>query len=147
MNRRQFSWLFPCAVAGPGVFSGESGLAQTSGGQNQLVSGVYPAKTEHVAGEKRTSQAFLTGMLNPGLRLEAHESVLQPGAPPEETRKHLHSEIWFMKAGTAELWVDGVSHTMKAGDMGLVVAGGMHYVKNIGDVPVSYFVLAVGPPE
>ena len=129
------------------ALAGGEALGQQGGGAAQLVSGVYPAKAEKVAGEKRTSQAFLSGLLNPGLRFEAHESVLQPGAPPEETRKHLHSEIWFMKAGTAELWIDGVSHTMKAGDMGLVVAGGMHYVKNIGDVPVSYFVIAVGPPE
>jgi mannose-6-phosphate isomerase-like protein (cupin superfamily) len=140
MNRREFSWMLPAAALVGGEALGQAGAAQ-------LVSGVYPAKAEHVAGERRTSQAFLSGLLNPGLRLEAHESVLQPGAPPEETRKHLHSEIWFMKAGTAELWIDGVSHTMKAGDMGLVVAGGMHYVKNIGDVPVSYFVIAVGPPE
>ena len=86
-------------------------------------------------------------MLAANLRLEAHETVIEPGAPPEETRKHLHNEIWLMKEGTVELWAEGKSHSMQAGDLGLVVAGGMHYVKNIGTTRASYFVLAVGPPE
>jgi len=141
MNRREFSFLLPAAA----LLSSESS-AQTSSSP-QLLSGVYPAGAEHKAGEGRVSQAFLTGMLQAGLRLEAHESVIEPGAPPEETRKHLHNEIWLMKTGTVELMADGVKHVMKAGDLGLVVAGGMHYVKNIGTDRASYFVLAVGPPE
>ena len=116
-------------------------------GQQQLTSGVFPAGKEHVAGPGRNSRSFLTGMLAAGLRLEAHETVVQPGAPPEATRSHLHHEIWLMKEGTMELWADGVSHTMKAGDLGLVTAGTMHYVRNTGSGPASYFVLAVGPME
>jgi len=141
MNRREFSLMVSAAS-----LLGVSAEGQSSGAA-QLVSGVYPAGKEHKAGEGRVSQAFLTGMLQPTLRLEAHETVIEPGAPPEETRNHLHNEIWLMKAGTVELMADGVKHVMKAGDLGLVVAGGMHSVKNIGTDRASYFVLAVGPPE
>jgi quercetin dioxygenase-like cupin family protein len=141
MNRREFSLMLSAASLLSGVAEGQSA------GGVQLVSGVYPGLVEKRAGEGRTSQAFLTGMLQPTLRLEAHESVIEPGAPPEETRKHLHNEIWFMKTGTVELMADGVKRVMKTGDMGLVIAGTMHYVKNIGTDKASYFVLAVGPPE
>jgi len=140
MNRREFSLMLPAALLVPEM-NGQTSSAP------QLVSGVYPAGKEHKAGEGRVSQAFLTGMLQSTLRLEAHETVIEPGAPPEETRNHLHNEIWLMKAGTVELMADGVKHVMKAGDLGLVVAGGMHSVKNIGMDQASYFVLAVGPVE
>ena len=141
MNRREFSLMLPAAALLASDASGQMPSAP------QLVSGVYPAGKEHKAGEGRVSQAFLAGMLQPTLRLEAHETVIEPGAPPEETRNHVHNEIWLMRAGTVELMADGVKHVMKAGDLGLVVAGGMHYVKNIGTDRASYFVLAVGPPE
>ena len=42
----------------------------------------------------------------------------------------------------------GVTRTLKAGDMGLCIAGGDHYITNASKTePASYFVLAVGPPE
>jgi quercetin dioxygenase-like cupin family protein len=141
MNRREFSLSLPAAALLASEASGQTSSAP------QLVSGVYPPGKEHKAGEGQGSQAFLTGMLQPALRLEAHETAIEPGAPPEATRNHVHNEIWLMKTGTVELMADGVKHVMRAGDLGLVVAGGMHYVKNIGTDRASYFVLAVGPPE
>ena len=143
MNRRQFSLSLPGALATSSVF----GQSPTKPALQPLSSGVFHPRTTSVAGEGRSSQAFLSGMLSAGLRLEAHESVLEPGAPPESTRNHLHHEIWLMKEGTVELYADGKTYTMKAGDLGLCIAGNMHYIKNIGPDRASYFVLAVGPPE
>ena len=133
MNRRQF------ALSLSGTFAAHTMLGQGSAKATPqpLSSGVFHPGKVSVAGEGRSSQAFLTGMLSAGLRL----------APPESTRNHLHHEIWLMKEGTVELYADGKTYTMKAGDLGLCIAGNMHYVKNIGPDRASYFVLAVGPPE
>ncbi len=143
MNRRDFALLVPAVLAGSAALAKDMEAEPLA----QLSSGVFSAGSVHVAGPGRASQAFVTGMLAQGLRLEAHETVIEPGAPPEETRKHLHHEIWLMKEGSVELSADGVSHTMRQGDMGLVIAGTMHYVKNVGAARASYFVLAIGPPE
>ena len=40
------------------------------------------------------------------------------------------------KEGVCELNIDGVSHRMEAGDVGLVTAGDLHFVANAGDTDV-----------
>ncbi len=144
MNRRHFSLLLPAFAASCAAAETQAKPAKAG---PPIQSGVYPPSAPYQAGPGRISQRFLTGMLSASLRLEAHETVIEPGAPPEDTRKHLHNEIWLMKEGSVELWAEGTSHTMQPGDLGLVAAGTMHYVKNIGTTRASYFVLAVGPPE
>ena len=82
-----------------------------------IESGVYkptPAKAGSMAGH--TSSSYLKGMLKAGnIRLEMHESTIQPGAQHEAVGTHLHSEIWLMREGTAELTTNGVARTMVAG--------------------------------
>jgi hypothetical protein len=42
----------------------------------------------------------------------------------------------------------GVTRTIKAGEMGLCIAGDAHYIGNASKTaPVSYVVIAVGLPE
>jgi len=36
---------------------------------------------------------------------------------------------------------------LNQGDVGLVTAGDLHYVTNIGKIRSTYFVITVGPPE
>jgi mannose-6-phosphate isomerase-like protein (cupin superfamily) len=87
-------------------------------------------------------------MLPDNLRVESHVTFLAPGAPAEPIEHHKHSEIWFVREGTVTLMTAGVAHTLKAGDMGLAIAGDDHYITNASKTePASYFVLAVGPPE
>jgi hypothetical protein len=44
------------------------------------------------------------GMLKAGdIRLEVHESTIQPGAAHEAVGTHLHSEIWLVRERTGEL--------------------------------------------
>jgi quercetin dioxygenase-like cupin family protein len=53
-----------------------------------------------------------------------------------------------MREGTATLMTAGISRTLKAGDMGLCVAGDDHFITNASKTePASYFVLSLGPPE
>jgi quercetin dioxygenase-like cupin family protein len=147
MDRREFASLLPALLAASGL------VTETAEGQRaplkELESGVYPA-TPPKAGSQagHSSSSYLIGMLKSGnIRLEMHESTIQPGADHEAVGTHLHSEIWLVREGTAELTTNGVARKMVAGDVGLCVAGDKHFIANTSDAPVTYFVVTVGPPE
>ena len=147
MDRREFAALLPVLLAGTGlVVEGADGQ---SASLPVIESGVYkptPAKAGSMAGH--SSSRYLAGMLKAGnIRLEMHESTIQPGAEHEAVGTHLHSEIWLVREGTAELTTNGVARTMVTGDVGVCCAGDRHYIANTSDKPVTYFVVTVGPPE
>ena len=147
LNRREFTGLLPALLAASGLVS------EMAEGQRaplkELESGVFqptPPKAGSQAGH--SSSSYLAGMLKAGnIRLEMHESTIQPGADHEAVGTHLHSEIWLVREGTAELTTNGVARKMVAGDVGICVAGDKHFIANTSDAPVTYFVVTVGPPE
>jgi quercetin dioxygenase-like cupin family protein len=147
MDRREFAVLLPALLAGSSVFA-EQAVGQ-SASLPVLESGVYkptPAKAGSMAGH--SSSRYVAGILKAGnIRLEMHESTIEPGAQHEAVGTHLHSEIWLVREGTAELTTNGVARTMVAGDVGICVAGDRHFIANTSDKPVTYFVVTVGPPE
>ena len=147
MDRREFAALLPVLLAGSGlVVEGADGQ---SASLPVIESGVFkptPAKAGSMAGH--SSSRYVAGMLKAGnIRLEMHESTIQPGAEHEAVGTHLHSEIWLVREGTAELTTNGVARTMVAGDVGICCAGDKHFIANTSDKPVTYFVVTVGPPE
>jgi mannose-6-phosphate isomerase-like protein (cupin superfamily) len=154
MDRREFATLLPALLATtallPDMADAQQANAPASPARGELptiVSGVYPPGKGH-GSNGHESFSFLAGMLTAGnIRLEMHESVQQPGAVHEPVGKHLHSEIWLVKEGVCELMTNGVTRTMKAGDVGICCAGDLHYIKNAGDTQCAYFVVTVGPPE
>ncbi len=147
MDRREFAGLFPALI------TGLTGVPESVGAQTSnlptIESGVYkptPAKAGSMAGH--SSSRYVAGMLKAGnIRLEMHESTIEPGAEHEAVGTHLHSEIWLVREGTAELTTNGVARTMTAGDVGICCAGYKHFIANTSDKPVTYFVVTVGPPE
>jgi quercetin dioxygenase-like cupin family protein len=147
MNRREFAALLPVLLA-ESALAPESMEAQ-SAGLPVIESDVYkpsPAKAGSMAGH--SSSRYVMGMLKAGnIRLEMHESTIDPGAEHEAVGTHLHSEIWLVREGTAELTTNGVARTMVAGDVGICCAGDKHFIANTSDKPVTYFVVTVGPPE
>jgi quercetin dioxygenase-like cupin family protein len=147
MDRREFASLLPVLLAASALVP-ESVEAQ-NGSVSAVESGVYkptPAKAGSMAGH--SSSRYVTGMLKAGdIRLEMHESTIEPGAQHEAVGTHLHSEIWLVREGTAELTTNGVAKTMADGDVGICVAGDKHFIANTSDKPVTYFVVTVGPPE
>jgi quercetin dioxygenase-like cupin family protein len=147
LDRREFWALLPALLAGSALLP-ESLEAQ---GANLpvLESGVYkPSPAKAGSQEGHSSSRYLAGMLKAGsIRLEMHESTIAPGAQHEAVGTHLHSEIWLVREGTAELTTNGVARTMVAGDVGICVAGDKHFISNTTDKPVTYFVVTVGPPE
>ena len=156
MNRRDFSALLPLLFAVPALANpaeGQTGASATTGATvlpPKLTSGQYiwAEATPGAAQKPRVSHRFLLGMLPDNIRLEAHVTFLVPGAPAEPIEHHRHSEMWFVREGTVTLMTAGTTRTLKAGDMGLCVAGDDHYVTNASKTdPASYFVISVGPPE
>jgi quercetin dioxygenase-like cupin family protein len=147
MDRREFAALLP-ALLGASALAPD-GVEAQSAGLPSIESGVYkpmPSKAGSMAGH--SSSRYVTGMLKAGnIRLEMHESTIQPGAEHEPVGTHLHSEIWLVREGTAELTTNGVARTMVAGDVGICCAGDKHFIANTSDKPVTYFVVTVGPPE
>jgi quercetin dioxygenase-like cupin family protein len=146
MDRREFAVLLPALLAGS--VGADHALCE-SASLPVLESGVYKptaAKAGSMAGH--SSSRYLMGMLKAGnIRLEMHESTIEPGAQHEVAGTHLHSEIWLVREGTAELTTNGVARTMVAGDVGICCAGDKHFIANTSDKPVTYFVVTVGPPE
>jgi mannose-6-phosphate isomerase-like protein (cupin superfamily) len=151
MNRREFSALLPLLAAASSLAPADAQVAQTTAHAplEKLVSGRYPPiAPEHPHAAQRTSQHFLLGMLPDNIRLEAHITHLEPGCPPEPIGTHKHTEVWFIREGTARLMTAGVTRDLVAGDMGLCVAGDQHTIYNASQTePCSYFVLTVGPLE
>jgi mannose-6-phosphate isomerase-like protein (cupin superfamily) len=126
-----------------------SSTASASATLPKLASGQYVWGEAYGAQQPvRTSPRFLVGMLPDNIRLEAHVTFLAPGAPAEPIEHHKHSEIWFVREGTVTLMTAGVTRTLKAGDMGLCIAGDNHCITNASKTePASYFVISAGPPE
>ncbi|MGA2888329.1 MAG: cupin domain-containing protein [Terracidiphilus sp.] len=155
MDRREFSALLPMLFAAPALAATAEAqmagtpTAATPAALPKLVSGQYVwGEASGAQRPARTSRHYITGMLPDNIRLEAHVTFLQPGAPPEPVAHHKHSEIWFVREGTVSLMTAGVTRTLKAGDMGLCIAGDDHSITNASKTePASYFVLSVGPPE
>ena len=96
----------------------------------------------------RALHRLLTGMLPDNIRLSAHFTMLAPGAPLEPVDHHKHSEMFLVREGAITLITKGVTRVVKAGDMGLAIAGDDHTVGNASQTEqTSFFVVAVGPPE
>ncbi|MFP5275727.1 MAG: cupin domain-containing protein [Acidobacteriota bacterium] len=148
LTRRDFSALLPMLLAAAPVTAEAEGKAGTHSLQ-PLKSGRYaPGPGYGSQRPSRTSHRFLIGMLPNNIRLEAHLTMLTPGAPPEPIEHHKHSEMWFVHEGAVSLMTGGETHTLKAGEMGLAVAGTDHSVWNASKTePASYFVVTAGPPE
>ena len=144
MDRREFAGLLPLLLGGSALLAEDQGASLPL-----LESGVFkpsPSKPGLMAGH--SSSRYVAGMLKAGnIRLEMHESTIDPGAEHEAVGTHLHSEIWLVREGTAELTTNGVARTMTAGDVGICCAGDKHFIANTSDKPVTYFVVTVGPPE
>lgn len=147
ITRREVSALLPW-LAAAAALAPETAAAQGKP-LEALKSGAYPEGPASGSQQPaRTSHHFLLGMLPGNIRLEAHTTTLAAGAGPEPVEHHRHSEMWFVRQGELSLMTNGETRTIKAGDMGLCVAGDNHSVANASKTePCSYFVVTAGPPE
>ncbi len=89
--------------------------------------------------------SIVKGKTPTGEQVEAHETVLQPGAAPHRPHAHAHSEFWFVREGTVEITIGGKKYQLGPGSAGFAAAKEEHGIRNIGNAPASYFVVAIGP--
>lgn len=137
MNRRELCALLPALVS---TFSvpGESGISSFT-----ITSEELKAKGKKTA--TGASHSIVKGAARTGEKIEAHETLLQPGMAPHAPHRHEHSEFWLIREGTVEITINGQGHRLGPGGVGFASSNDEHGIKNVGDVPATYFVVAVGP--
>jgi quercetin dioxygenase-like cupin family protein len=84
------------------------------------------------------------GLLASGEAVSLHESVQPAGAVPSPLHVIQHSEFVVVLEGTVEFDHDGKTERVGPGDVMYVAFGTRHRMKNVGDTPAKYLVMAVG---
>ena len=140
LSRREMCWFFPAALL-PVLIADNQAEQQAS-----LRSTMYPFKqlSVHISATAAI-RAVLKGKLATGESLEVHETTLPSGGAPHAPHRHVHSEMWFIREGTVELTVNGTNYRLGPGGVGFVHSNDEHGIKNVGDTPANYFVVAIGP--
>lgn len=90
------------------------------------------------------TRAVIRGVLPTGEAIELHETRLLPGHMPHPAHKHLHSELMMVREGTLEFDNNGTPQRVGPGGVVFAASNIMHGVKNVGDGPANYFVIAIG---
>jgi quercetin dioxygenase-like cupin family protein len=76
--------------------------------------------------------------------VDLHITTLAPGMMPHAAHHHAHEEAIFLKEGTLEVTILDKATRIGPGSVAYVNSNEEHSWKNIGDVPATYFVLALG---
>jgi quercetin dioxygenase-like cupin family protein len=130
-SRRELSLLLPALMAG---------------GNNVLPSKVYEFDKLPVKTNPKThaqSRQVFHGTTHTGCPLDLHITTLPPGQMPHAAHSHEHEEMMFIKEGTLQATINGHNYTAGPGSVIYVASNEMHGLKNVGDTPAQYFVLAI----
>ncbi|HEU5340232.1 cupin domain-containing protein [Edaphobacter sp.] len=84
------------------------------------------------------------GVLATGEVIAIHESEQPAGLAPNPAHTIEHTEFITIIEGTLEFTYDGKAERVGPGGVLYVAPGTMHQVKNIGDGPARYVVVAIG---
>ncbi len=140
ITRRELCYLlpalFPAAVAAPTLAAQDTSLSSATFAFDKL-----PVQALDHAEMRR----IMKGTLVTGEHIEVHETTLPPNGYPHAAHHHVHSEMWLVREGTVELTINGASHRLGPGGLGFVHSNEEHGIKNVGDGPATYFVVAIGP--
>ena len=90
------------------------------------------------------SRNVVRGVLKTGEAVAVHESMQPAGAEPNPAHRIEHSEFIVVTEGTVEFDHDGRSERVGAGGVIYVAYGTMHRLRNVGNGPAKYVVVAIG---
>jgi mannose-6-phosphate isomerase-like protein (cupin superfamily) len=131
-----------------GVITAGVGTKVLAAEDNSLPSGAFSFEKMpmHVANNSAQIRNAMRGKLDTGEGLEVHETTLPPGGSSTPApHRHKHSEIWLVREGTLELSVGGKTYVLNAGSVGFARSDEDHAIRNAGNTPATYFLVAVGP--
>jgi mannose-6-phosphate isomerase-like protein (cupin superfamily) len=148
LHRRNLSVvLFTCAAI-TGVACEAQTAAAPGASADQLLSQPRVFLLDQIPAHKMAnggeSRNIVHGALPTGEVVALHESVLPVGSVPNPPHKIQHSELITVVEGKVAFEHDGKSEKVGQGDVILVAVGVMHTLRNVGDVPAKYVVVAIG---
>lgn len=138
VNRRELCSVLPFLAIANAWAANDQTLSSTT----------FPFESlqAHTA-DGHTTRPVVKGKLSTGEQVEVHETTLDPGQTPHAPHKHTHSEFWLIREGTVELTINGKSSRLGPGGVALATGNDLHGIKNVGDTPANYFVVAIGPMQ
>ena len=137
MNRRELCSIIPAVLLSTTFADNENKLSSTTFPFEEM----HPHKVNDVA----ESRSIVNGTTPTGERVEVHQTKLSPGGAPHPPHRHAHSEFWLIKEGMVELTINGKQHRLGPGSVGFAASNDEHGIKNVGEVPAVYFIVAIGP--
>jgi quercetin dioxygenase-like cupin family protein len=149
LNRREmFVGLSAFAALGVAVGEGQAGAtgAGASGMQVLSQARVFEFDQMPVYGMANggESRRVVTGMLVTGEAVSVHESVLAAGIEPNKPHTIQHSEFILVREGMVAFEHDGKAEKVGPGGVIFVAPGTLHTLRNVGDGPAKYCVVAMG---
>ena len=146
ISRRELGFALSAFAALGGLSAEAQSQASISDGPRLLHSDLFsfdklPVKT---SSNGMSTRPVVRGTLATGEYIEVHESMLPAGEMPHPPHRHTHSELLLIREGKLQVESDGERGIVNPGGVIFTASGVLHSLKNVGDGPASYFVVAVG---
>jgi len=140
-NTARLVWWVLFAVVGTGAAGAQASGSDALAHARAFSFDQMPVTKMANGGESRN---IVHGVLATGETVALHESMQPAGSVPNPAHKIQHSEFIVVEEGTLLFLHDGKEEKVGPGGVLYVAFGTLHQVRNIGNGPVKYVVIAIG---